>query len=188
MTLIDTLWVSGSPPLRSLPFLIASLQRKSFASSHSLIKYWRWTYSFRTLARIAGIKSEGVSSLSALTTPLSTVSTWWKCITGSLRNTIKKEDSVNLMKYLVVTSVWHHARAVDEEDTLHECYILPDLSLSRDRSSFTALLPHERVDNTWLARVGISDNANRYLTFILEKTWANRRLSHERDVRHWDFH
>jgi hypothetical protein len=39
ITLIETPCISGSPPLSNFPFLIANLQRKSLASSHSLIRY-----------------------------------------------------------------------------------------------------------------------------------------------------
>lgn len=79
----------------------------------------------------------------------------------------RKEGSVCESKYLIVSCVRHHTRAIDEEDSLHECDVLPDLRLSRDRGRLAALLAHERVDHTRLPCVRVSDHANRYLTFIL---------------------
>lgn len=80
---------------------------------------------------------------------------------------IRKEGSVCESQYLIVSCVRHHTRAVDEKDPLHECDVLPDLRLSRNGSRLAALLAHERVDDTRLPCVRVSDHTNRYLTFIL---------------------
>lgn len=65
-----------------------------------------------------------------------------------------------LLRFSVFATGWDDTRAINEVDTLHESNVLPNFGLSRDRSDFADLLRLDSIDDTALADIGITDEAD----------------------------
>jgi hypothetical protein len=61
----------------------------------------------------------------------------------------------------------HDSRAIDQEDALEQRNVLPHFGLTRNRCDLADLLLAQRVDDGTLADIGIANETNADLLFVL---------------------
>jgi hypothetical protein len=79
-------------------------------------------------------------------------------------------NSHDTFEYLLSLGIFAAGRnntgAIDEVDTLHECNILPDFGLARNRSDIADLLSFDGIDDAAFADIGVANEANRNLLLV----------------------